>query len=307
VWAMVISLSSFAQDYNRLPIHVSYPFNGLAINPAYAGSREVTSLTALLRQQSLFQQGMPSSQYFSIDTPIMQEKGGLGFQAFNDNYSATSIGFLGSFAYRSFVGENGVLSYGIQGGTVQMRTGTNMLSTNEFMFTYGGGIYYNDFLKYVGISVPVFNTLQPTGGMALPRPIFLTAGYVYEVHDDLAIKGSMLARQYMSSGSSASSSTALDFGATVWLKRKYGIGGWYQGTGSEVNPSKAMLLTLEIQSNDKLRFGAAYDFMGDNGLNTQTTNPLTGGVGSSGKGLFYMMLRYEFDNGNGKVSDFRYF
>jgi type IX secretion system PorP/SprF family membrane protein len=50
-----------------------YMFNGLAINPAYAGSHETISMTALARKQWVGLEGAPSTQTFSIHSPLRKE------------------------------------------------------------------------------------------------------------------------------------------------------------------------------------------------------------------------------------------
>jgi type IX secretion system PorP/SprF family membrane protein len=55
-----------------------YMFNMLAVNPAYAGSRDVLSMTGLYRQQWVGLEGAPTTQSFTIDMPISKEKVGIG-------------------------------------------------------------------------------------------------------------------------------------------------------------------------------------------------------------------------------------
>ena len=59
-----------------------YMFNGLALNPAYAGSDETLNLTILAREQWLGFEGGPSNQVFSGHMPVgQQKKVGIGLLA----------------------------------------------------------------------------------------------------------------------------------------------------------------------------------------------------------------------------------
>lgn len=88
-------------------------FNAMAINPAYAGSRGVTTATALYRKQWLGIEGAPETQTISFDTPLANEKVGLGFQAFNDAVGVTkTTGFFATYAYRILM-DNSTLGFGI--------------------------------------------------------------------------------------------------------------------------------------------------------------------------------------------------
>lgn len=55
-------------------MYSQYMFNTLAINPAYAGSRDITSATALYRDQWVGIEGAPKTATFTIDFPIEAKK-----------------------------------------------------------------------------------------------------------------------------------------------------------------------------------------------------------------------------------------
>ena len=97
-------------------MYSQYMFNTLAINPAYAGSRDMLSATAMLRSQWVGIAGAPETQTISFDMPLRNKKIGLGVQAFNDNIGITNLngGFV-SYAYRILM-EKSTLAFGLQGG-----------------------------------------------------------------------------------------------------------------------------------------------------------------------------------------------
>ncbi|MCK4699069.1 MAG: type IX secretion system membrane protein PorP/SprF, partial [Bacteroidales bacterium] len=66
------------------PLSNQYIFNGLAINPAYSGSREALSMTMLYRNQWVGLEGAPKTMSFSLHAPLRKEKIGLGLLIIND-------------------------------------------------------------------------------------------------------------------------------------------------------------------------------------------------------------------------------
>ena len=99
--SVLVSLFTNKLQAQQEAMYSQYMFNTLAINPAYAGSRNVTSATALYRNQWVGIQGAPETLTLSIDAPINSKKVGLGLQVFNDRIGVTSTtGAFGSYAYR---------------------------------------------------------------------------------------------------------------------------------------------------------------------------------------------------------------
>src|SRR4051812_12794491 len=66
-----------------------YMFNQLAINPAYAGSRNVLAATAIYRNQWVGIEGAPKTGTFTVDAPFARERVGLGAQIITDKLGVT--------------------------------------------------------------------------------------------------------------------------------------------------------------------------------------------------------------------------
>lgn len=78
-----------------------YMFNTLAINPAYAGSQESISLTALMREQWVGLEGAPSTQTFSAHSPFKEKRIGVGLIFLHDKIGVThQSGVYASYAYK---------------------------------------------------------------------------------------------------------------------------------------------------------------------------------------------------------------
>ena len=100
------------------PQYSQYMFNGLALNPAYAGSQEVLSLAALYRSSQWGNsiEGAPVTQTFSGDFPLRNPQLAFGLLVFNDKISIfRQTGAYLAYAFRVRAGK-GKLSFGLQAG-----------------------------------------------------------------------------------------------------------------------------------------------------------------------------------------------
>lgn len=301
---VLIFMQTFTMFAQQDQMYIMYPFMPLNINPAYAGSREVISVTGVFRKRPLinstFGVASTSQEYFTFDMPIANDKMAIGFQAYNAEQvlgNGTSgvfgnLGLYGDFAYRLSLPNDGKLAIGVQLGVTQVPVffsttgGTGGGGNTAFNASYGAGIYYNNDDAYFGASI-----LNVNANDNYNRPIYISGGYVFTIDDDFKIKtGAVLRKQSTNGGGK----TVFDLNATGWIKDKFGIGVWYMNTGSELS-NQAILGSFQMQLK-KFQFGYSYDFSGSG-----NTNSL------SNEGFHQIMLKYEIDAGNGKSSVFRYF
>lgn len=282
-------------------MYTQYMFNSLAINPAYAGSRNVISSTLLYRNQWIGIDGAPKTTTFTIDAPISDNKIGLGLQIFNDKLGITNTtGAVISSAYRIRM-DKATLSFGLQGGISNFRSNFSTVSytetggidpaftenINAMQFNFGTGVYYNSDKFFVGISVPTLvpnriskntNTNNPS---RQEMHLFVTSGYVFDLNEDFKFKPSFLVKAVKGAPVEG------DLNATIWIKEFFGIGVQYR-TNADVSG------LLEIQVNQQLRFGYAYDHSVTKLRNFNS-------------GSHEVMLRYEFGFEKDKVVSPRFF
>jgi hypothetical protein len=296
-----------------------YMFNMLAVNPAYAGSRDVLSMTGLYRQQWVGISGSPTTQSFTIDMPIKKEKVGIGFQAYNDQIGVfKNTGVALSYAYRVKVSQKTTLSMGVQGGITNLSgdlmgvqrtlSGTDTdpaFSGNisKWLPNVGAGLYVSNDRGYVGVSVPTLiqNRFKDVTGTAdtnttsarQERHYFLMAGFVIGLSRSLALKPSFLVK-------ATSDAAAIDLNLNLWIKDRLAIGGsWRTNNKNFKSPfgnlnGDAVIGMIEIQATDQFRLGYAYDFA----LN---------GLQNKQNGTHEVMLRYEFGYRKTKILTPRYF
>jgi type IX secretion system PorP/SprF family membrane protein len=285
------------------PMFTQYMFNSLAINPAYAGSRNVVSATALLRSQWTGIEGAPKTGTFTIDAPIVDKHFGVGLQLLTDKLGVTQNNAAAlSLAYRIRL-EEATLSFGLQGNVSQYRadlTSVSLGSTsaydpafaynvNKSLFNFGSGVYYNTDHFYAGLSAQdlIPNRLSDAnqngdklaGKQALH--VFLSSGYVFPIAEDLNLKPSFLLKYVHGSPIEG------DINGTLWIKDVIGIGAQYR-TSADIAG------LLEIQATSQFRIGYSYDRSV-----TQLQN--------FNSGSHEIMLRYEFGFERGKIISPRYF
>lgn len=290
------------------PMYSQYMFNMLAVNPAYAGSREVLSLTALGRRQWVGIDGAPTTYTFSADMPIRNKKIGLGLNFSNDKLGIMSNTAANlSYAYRLRINKKGILAMGLQGGFNQYRAAYGSVNYTQnssynpdpafssnisrFMPNIGAGIWYSTDRFYAGLSVPKLlrNKLDDMGNAANDMNYqnrqnlhyFITAGYVFTLNDVLKLKPSALVKVVHGSP------VQLDLNANLWIHDVVAIGASYR-SGDSIDA------LLEFQITPQLRIGYAYDF---------TLTKLQ----QYNSGSHEVMIRYEFGFDKGKILSPRYF
>lgn len=259
-------------------LYSQYMFNGLLLNPAYAGSNGVLSATALNRNQWVGFDGAPKNSTFSLHTPLKNKKLNLGITFINDRYGITTQNKInGVVAYRIFFKKSS-LSFGLQGGVdliknnwnnVQTTTPGDAVFTNQFsqqnLPQIGCGLYYKANKFYIGVSSPDMVSIKVSG--IVYKAAFLTAGYLFDVSENVKIKPSVLVRYIKDSPIS------LDANAFVYFKMV--------GIGYSYRTCNEMVFLASININKQFSAGYAYDYVASK-LHTYV------------RGSHEVMLKYEF-------------
>ena len=90
-----------------------YMYNTLAVNPAYAGSRDALTITALHRSQWVDFTGSPLTQTITLHSPIQDRPIGLGLALVNDKIGpVNNTGINADFAYMFRLNKKSKLALG---------------------------------------------------------------------------------------------------------------------------------------------------------------------------------------------------
>ncbi len=297
-------LSSKKSNAQQEAMYSEYMFNALAINPAYAGSRNAISATALYRNQWSGIEGAPKTGTFTIDAPTNNKKIGLGMQVYNDKLGITNTtGLVLSSAYRIRM-DVATLSFGLQGSVESYKADYSSVSLNEngsttdpaftenvnsTKFNFGTGIYYNSDKFYFGIAIPKLypNRLSKNSSANTSYPskeemhLFISTGFLFNLNEDFKLRPSFLLKAVRGAPIEG------DINTTLWIKDVLGIGAQYR-TNADISGS------IQIQATQQIRIGYAYDY--------STTR-----LQNFNSGSHEIMLRYEFGFEKDKVISPRYF
>ena len=277
-----------------------YMFNGLSINPAYAGSADALSLTLSARKQWVGMEGAPFTQTFSAHAPVKNERIGVGLIFINDIIGVTNQNTLsGLYSYSIVFDKKRKLSFGLQTSLYQFRSKLSILPTrdmndNAFLSdinsriipSFGTGIYYSTEKFYVGFSCPhlvnnIFKEPSVNGSFLQRRHLIFTGGYVYSLTPGLKIKPSILIKNM------AGTPFQLDINANLILKEVLWVGLSYRSYNS-IN------FLTQVQLSNQLRIGYSYDW-GIKKLSKITY------------GSHELILSYNFSFVKGKIVTPRYF
>lgn len=279
-------------------MYTQYMFNGLAINPAYAGSQGAVTTTFLAREQWVGLDGAPASQTFSIHSPINNsESANVGALLTHDKIGVTEASTaFGVYAYRIQLDGDAQLSFGLQAGIATYKTELTLISstdpsyaqdTNETRFNFGAGIYYNTDRFYAGLSVPhmIRSTLYQNQGdpeAGLKRHLFASVGYLFDLSPNLKFKPNLLLKYVDNAPLSIDINTNFLLKDIIWLGLSY-------------RSFDSMDFIGSVQITDQFQFGYSYDFA------------TSSQVSRLNSGSHEIMLQYRFVFSKKKVISPRYF
>lgn len=265
VLLMLILVScAFAQ---QRPVMSTYMFNGLSINPAYAGSLNILSASFLHRKQWINVDGAPRSNILAVHSSFYGNQIGLGLQASEDVigvHKESAIYVSGAYKIKTSAG---ILAMGLSGGFDNRRSDFNELNIlnkedqlltgtpTRFTPNFGTGIYFANPRMYAGISVPYIleNDLyqvQAEDGTTSEgkesRYYYATGGIVLDINPNVKFSPSALIRYQ------EQSRLGWDLNATIIFD---GIA--YAGVS--YRSGDALVFLTQLILNENFRVGYAYD------------------------------------------------
>ena len=238
-----------------------YMFNGLGINPAYAGMSGSLDIAALARWQWVGIEGAPTTTTLSAHAPIQSKKIGLGLTISRDEIGITDqTTVFAAYAYRLQVGK-GHLSMGLQGGFTSFNGNYNDLYTlnpdvtfqgqaSEFLPNAGAGLFYHTAVYYVGFSAPMLiqNKIQnnSTDIFTQRRQYFLTSGAVVNLSRHVKAKPNILVNMVDGAPVSVDYNVNFLFNEVIWF-------------GVSYRPPESLIFITQLDIDQRFRIGYAYD------------------------------------------------
>lgn len=261
----LVLLSSYSAFSQQLPQFTQYMYNTISINPAYAGSRETLSLVGLHRSQWTAIDGGPTTQTFSIHSPLRNEKVGLGLSFINDELGFENFTYIyGDFSYTIQVGEKTKLAFGLKGGFTSYSIDQELRDAepddpaiygieNRWSPNIGAGAFLHTNRWYVGLSTPRILNTDYHGSddyEALERiSYYLTGGVVVDVSENTKFKPSFMVKATNGAPLSYDITGNFLFNEKFWLGAAYRFD---QSTG-------ALGAIADFQVSKEFRIGYAYE------------------------------------------------
>lgn len=268
ITAWQVTLAQQDQQYTQ------FIFNKMAYNPAYAGSFESPTATAIYRKQWIGLEGSPETQVLSYTQRALNNRVGLGGTLTRNVIGITrSITFDLPYAYRIPV-KRGVLSMSIQLNVRHLyqnwadarlnpsQTIDNAIPTDaqsKYLVNFGCGVYYTGYKWFAGLSVPRlmnnnidFLDLDDNFSREVQH-FYGMAGMDFDVDDDIKITPQLLLKYAPGAPFDA------EVNVSALVKQKF-YGGLGYRLGSDTNGAgESVDVLLGMQATENLFFCLSYD------------------------------------------------
>jgi len=276
-----------------------YMYNTISVNPAYAGSRDVLSITGLYRTQWVGLEGAPKTATFSMNTPL-GERVGLGLSVVNDRIGPSDENNIAAdFSYNIPVGLTSRLYFGVKASANILNIDYTKLDMynpsdsqyqfnvdNKFSPNIGAGVYFQAEKGYVGLSVPYLletNHFKNSTSTDLKEKMhsYLIGGYVFDLSESIQFKPAILTKMAIGAP------LQVDLSANFLFNEKFTLGAAYRWDA-------AVSAMAGFQITPGLLVGYGYDF--------DTTN-----LGNYNSGSHEIFLRFEIFKGKKPMINPRFF
>jgi len=243
-----------------------YMFNGLVINPAYAGAEEALSLTFIHRSQWTGVENAPTTQTFSGHTLFKNKHIGLGLTIINDkigvhrNFNASA-----NYAYHLKIKDETYLSFGLQAGAHSRRSDYASLVGNanndpklynpyisNTYFDVGMGVYFRSPRFHLGVSAPELIperiTINDTLSIRMSKVnYFIFSKYKVTLSENVDAEPSLMIKYLSGVPFSFDVNMNLIFRKVLTL-------------GISYRKQESVDFLMKCQISPQLQFGYAYDY-----------------------------------------------
>lgn len=288
-YAVILIFSTAVASGQLAPVTDQYILNPMLINPAYAGARGNLNIAALYRRQWVGIDGAPETIMLTSDTPLPDEKNGVGLFVTRDRIGVTrETSFSALYSYKIEAGD-GDLYFGLRGGLIATRTKWSDLvvldNGDEFYLLdsktfavpdFSFGAYYSHETYFFGFSIPRllsyrFNFDKSRYSVRVKPGYYqylLHGGSTFDIAPDVKFLPSALLTL------SPGEKVMLDLNAHFLLSERL-----WAGTSFRTTKSVSVLLQLVVNNQLKVAYSYYIDFSR---------------LGRFSKGSHEIMLRYEF-------------
>ncbi|WP_209332129.1 PorP/SprF family type IX secretion system membrane protein [Lunatimonas salinarum] len=263
----------------QLPQFSQYMFNGLHINPAYAGYKGEHYIQSTYRSQWVDFPGAPKTFTATGDFSANEGRMGFGASFMTDQFGpAKTNAIMASYAYRIQTGEDSYLGLGASAGAIEYAIDGSLFNPgdlddpdvpqgvlNAFTPNLNTGVFFHTPRFYAGVSAYNLVGRQKLAdeGLALAYHnlhYYVTMGGLFPLSEKVQFKPSFLVRH------SDTGPTNVDLNGMVLFVERIWVGASYRtnvkvnsGLPEDLSSRNALSFILELFALDNLRLGYAYD------------------------------------------------
>lgn len=265
-----------------------YGFNGMNLNPAYAGVKGYGEVTAIGRVQyfgynpTFDDGGSPTTASLTVSLPVPALAGGLGIGIYRDKIAQlNTTNVQVSYSRHITIGE-GTLGLGIQGVFNNIYQGSYRPNETDDIFVpkegsdgkfdVGAGAWYESPKLYMGLSVNnllrsgyKFNSQVANSGRSArylnENHAYLTAGYNIELTSSVVLTPTALVKMVLPGKFGDDDKFSLrnnsyEVGARATFEDKY-----WGGIGYRSGDAFTALGGISFAKDNAVRLGLAYDLI----------------------------------------------
>lgn len=272
---ILVPVSLVAQDG---PLFTPYVFNFQAINPAYVGIWEQTGITSSSRFDFVDSPHKGMIQMLSLYSPLRNEFIGAGLNIMYNRFSPNEqLTVYADYSYEMLITHKKRLRMGMKLGfvnyqnrfadriqNVDNQSSSRSVNHQGFSFipNFGFGAFLYDENSFISFSIPKIVKYNEEDYKAGLDPlteiniVYLSAGYVFELSNNLMFKPTMMAKAAYTMPSQ------LDLAAHFLLYEKVWL-------GAELRTGDALGFIGKWIINDNFRMGYAIDILSLNTIKPQ--------------------------------------
>jgi type IX secretion system PorP/SprF family membrane protein len=265
IWLLMPAITKGQQQ----PMVSQYMFNGLFINPAYAGSHRFINSSMHHRSQWVGFEGAPVTSIVAIDGLLPDKMNALGAIISHDKIGVTSeTEILLNYAFHVQIDRNQRLSFGIRGGTSFYSANLHSLRTwdpgdqafindmrTQIFPKAGFGAYYYSNKYFAGISIPtlfVYDSKRDfsfdvTRSSMYHRHYFVTGGFIHKINEDIKVRPTVLVKYLPEAAPQADLNLSFLMYDTFWAGMSY-------------RTNESVVALFEFHTNFGIRIGYSFDY-----------------------------------------------
>lgn len=299
---IVLISSTWSVNGQNEAHYTQFMHNKLVLNPAYAGSKESLTFTALYRNQWSGVEGAPTTYNVNAHSAFFNKKVGAGISIVGDQhgfYKTLNIGL--DYSYRMPMANGATLSLGLSGNLEYGKVDFTLIDPFEMddedipmngdtrlKPNFGVGAYYSHPKYYIGLSAPsvmkstVYNADPSTNpNFNKMRSYYLMGGFMTRINHAVQFKPAVLMTFNPSAPFELDMNASFLFMDKVWVGASYRLGDSFDAM-------------LQYQFSPQLRAGVAVDL---------TTSELN----NYSPGSFEVMIEYGLNFEGKGLNHLRYF